>query len=92
MIHEERATLLQHQYIHEQPVANIFSKIHKYATLVEAHGTPETDPKLINIGKIILSNARIFADAIEKWNEIPDTDKTWSNFKTLSTQCENQKH
>ena len=88
MIHEERATLLQHQYIHEQPVANIFSKIHKYATLAEAHGTPETDPQLISIGKIILSNARIFADAIEKWNDKPDTDKTWSNFKTHFTAAQ----
>jgi len=65
MIHEERAALLQHQYIHDEPVANIFSKIHKYTTLEEAHGTPETDPQLISIGKTILSNARIFADAIE---------------------------
>jgi len=85
MIHEERATLLQHQYSHEQPVANIFSKIHKYATLAEAHGTPETDQQLISIGKTILSNARIFADAIEKWNEKEATEKTWTNFKTHFT-------
>jgi len=45
MIHDERATLLQHQYVHDEPVANIFSKIHKYTTLAEAHGTPETDPQ-----------------------------------------------
>jgi len=49
MIHEERATLLQHQYIHDEPVTNIFSKIHKYTTLAEAHGTPETDAQLISI-------------------------------------------
>ena len=85
MMHEERATLLQHQYSHEQPVANIFSKIHKYATLAEAHGTPETDQQLISIGKTILSNARIFADAIEKWNEKEATEKTWTNFKTHFT-------
>ncbi len=49
--------------------------------LAEAHGTPETDPQLISIGKTILSNARIFADAIEKWNDKLNADKTWENFK-----------
>jgi len=66
MIHEERATLLQHHYIHDELVANIYSKIHKHTTLAEAHDTPKTDPQLISIGKPILSNARIFADVIEK--------------------------
>ena len=83
MIYEERATLLQHQYIHEQPVANIFSKIYKYATLAEAH-----DPQLISIGKSIPSNPRIFADAIEKWNEKEATEKTWPNFKTHFTAAQ----
>ena len=88
MIHDERATLLQHQYVHDEPVANIFSKIHKYTTLAEAHGTPETDPQLISIGKTILSNARIFADAIEKWNDKPNADKTWENFKKHFTAAQ----
>ena len=88
MIHEERATLLQHQYIHDEPVANIFSKIHKCTTLAEAHGTPETDPQFISIGKPIHSNAHIFTDAIEKWNDKPDTDKTWNNFKKHFTAAQ----
>jgi len=88
MMHEERATLLQHQYIYEQAVANIFSKIHKYEALAEAHGTPETDPQLISIGKTILSNVRIFADVIEKWNVKEATEKTWANFKTHFTAAQ----
>jgi len=88
MIHDERAALLQHQYIHNEPVANIFSKIHKYSSLAEAHGTPETDPQLISIGKIILSNARIFAEAIEQWNDKPAADKTWENFKQHFTAAQ----
>jgi len=88
MIHEERATLLQHQYIHDELVANIFSKIHKYTTLAESHGTLETDPQLISIGKTTLSNARIFADAVEKWNDKPDADKTWENFKQHFTAAQ----
>ena len=60
----------------------------EYTTLVKAHGTPEADLQLICIGKTILSNARIFADAIEKWNNKPDVGKTWSTFKKHFTAAQ----
>ena len=74
--------LMKHKYVHDDPISNIFHEIHKYSLMAEAHGTPETSAQLIAIGKIIIINAAIFGDAVEKWNNKPTADKTWTTFKT----------
>ena len=44
----------------------------------EAHGNPEIEEQLISIGTIIITNAHIFADAVEKWNLTPAAKKVGS--------------
>ena len=56
--------------------------------MAEAHGTPETNEQLISIGKIIMTNTRIFADAVERWNRLPSANKTWAQFKTHFTTAQ----
>ena len=75
-IAEERQRVMQHKYVHDDPIANVFSAITAYANMAEAHGTPETNAQLISIGKIIMTNARVFADAVERWNRLPAADQT----------------
>ena len=73
--------IMKHKYVHDNPIFNVFQEIHKYSLMAEAHGTPETSEQLIAIGKIIITNATIFGDAVEKWNDKPQADKTWATFK-----------
>ena len=78
---EAKNKVMQHKYVHDDPISNVFQEIHKYSLMAEAHGTPETSAQLIAIGKIIITNATIFGDAVEKWNNKPPADKTWATFK-----------
>jgi len=72
----------------QKPTYNLLASAKSSSAMHAVHATPETDPQLISIGKTILSNARIFADAIEKWNEKEATENTWANFKTHFTAAQ----
>ena len=48
----------------------------------EAQGTPRINIQLISIRKIIITNARIFSDYVETWNEKAAANDTWPNLKT----------
>ena len=48
----------------------------------EAQGTPKSNIQLIIIRKIIITNARIFSDYVETWNEKATANDTWPNLKT----------
>ena len=50
--------LSNHVYVHEDPIVVIFNKIHKYEAMAETQGAPETDKQLINMGIIIIMNAK----------------------------------
>ena len=51
-------------YIHSDPITNVFAVIRNYAAMVETQGTPETNTQLVSIEKIIVTNARIFAERV----------------------------
>ena len=63
---EERAIIMNHKYNHGDPISNIFTLIHNYSLMAEAHSAPESDKQLVSIGKIIITNARIYAEAVVK--------------------------
>ena len=86
-LHEERICTTKHKYINRYPIVNVFNAISKYSTMAEAHKNPETNGQLIIIGMIIITNARIFAYAVEKWNNKFKTDKGCPNFKTHFTEA-----
>ena len=50
-IAEEHQRVMQHKYVHNDPIANVFFAITTYDNMIEAHGTPETNKQLISIGK-----------------------------------------
>ena len=87
-LNETRQSTINHTYIHADPIANVFNVINKYAAMAQAQGTPETSEQLISIGRIIITNANIFADSVEKWDNRPAADKTWTNFKAHFTSAQ----
>ena len=64
-LNKTRQETINHTYIHADPIANVFNVINKYAAMAQAQGTPETSEQLISIGRIIITNANIFADSVE---------------------------
>ena len=84
-LHKERIYTTQQKYVHSNLVPNVFNIVHKYATMAEAHGNSETEEQLISIGTFIITNAHIFADAVEKWNITPAANKNWKHFKSHFT-------
>ena len=52
----------------------------------KTHGAPETIEQPMSIGKIIITNANIFADTVEKWNAKSSISQTWTNFKANFTE------
>ena len=87
-LNETRQETINHTYIHANPIANLFIVINKYAVMAQAQGTPETSEQLISIGRIIITNANIFADSVENWDNKPANIKTWVNFKTHFTSAQ----
>jgi len=87
-LNETRQVTINHTYVHADPVANVFNVINKYAAMAQAQGTPETSEQLISIGRIIITNANIFADSVEKWDNRNIGDKTWTDFKMHFTNAQ----
>jgi len=87
-LNETRQRTINHTYVHSDPIANVFNLINKYAAMAQAQGTPETSDQLISIGRIIITNAHIFTDSVEKWDNLPVVDKTWTEFKTHFTSAQ----
>lgn len=58
-----------HNYIHSDLIANVFNAISQYPFIEKSYGTPKTMEQLIGIGKIIITDANVFADPVEKWNQ-----------------------
>ena len=87
-LNETRQTTINHTYIHADPIANVFNVINKYAAMAQAQGTPETSEQLISIGRMITTNANIFAGSVEKWDIKPSATKTWITFKSHFTSAQ----
>ena len=80
-IAEERQKVLQLQYVHQDPMENVFDKINNFSTMADAYGNPESDAMLIELGMVVLMKAVIFADDIGDWHDKPTASKTWSAFQ-----------
>ena len=53
--------------------------------MADAHVTTKTDEQRISTRSIIIKNALIFADSVEKWDNKPTAENTWHNFKNHFT-------
>ena len=79
----EKQAVLNHVYVHDDPLDVVFECILAYNDKAETFSCPESDEQLMHMATIILMNANIFADALQEWNGKDDLTKTWDNFQTF---------
>ena len=77
----EKQAVLNHVYVHDEPLDVVFERILAYNDKAETFSCPESDEQLMHMATIILMNANIFADALQEWNSKDDITKTWDNFQ-----------
>ena len=83
---EARQATIKHQYVHADPIENVFEAIQTYADMAEAHGTPESQQQLMDMALMIITSASIFADDVKAWNLFPT--KTWPLFQSHFIQAQ----
>ena len=65
-LNEERQKVINHTYVHSVSIPDVFNVISKYTEMTDAHGTPEMNYQRIIMGRVIITNALIFTESIEK--------------------------
>jgi hypothetical protein len=65
----------------QQPVESLFKKIQDCADYSEAGGVLTGHPQQINVGYAKIFPTGHFMSAFRRWNEKPNGDKTWAQFK-----------
>eukprot|EP00957_Ditylum_brightwellii_P160310 12203560-Ditylum_brightwellii.AAC.1 len=75
-----------------EPVDTIFSKIDDLADITELAKDPISEKQKIFIGYIIHQQAHKFASNLTKWNNKPDTQKTWANFQSHFQKAQKDLH
>ena len=72
-----------HQMVYDpqHPIDGVFTAIDDLMTFAEAAQTPYTQPQSINLAYRILNRTGLFQRWIIIWNEKPQVQKTWTNFK-----------
>jgi hypothetical protein len=65
----------------QQPVESLFKKIQDCADYSEAGGILIGHPQQINVGYAKIFATGHFMSACRRWNEKPQADKTWAQFK-----------
>jgi hypothetical protein len=65
-----------------QPVESLFKQIQDCADYSEAGGVVNGHPQHINVGYAKIFSTGHFMSACHRWNEKPNIEKTWAQFKT----------
>jgi hypothetical protein len=65
----------------QQPVESLFKQIQDCADYSEAGGVIIGHPQQINVGYAKIFSTGHFMSACRRWNEKPNVEKTWSQFK-----------
>jgi hypothetical protein len=66
----------------QQPVKSLFKKIQYCADYSEAASVLIGHPQQINVGYATIFATGHFMSACRRWNEKPNVEKTWAQFKT----------
>jgi hypothetical protein len=66
----------------QQPVESLFKQIQDCADYSEAGGLLIGHPQQINVGHAKIFATGHFMSACHRWNEKPNVEKTWAQFKT----------
>jgi hypothetical protein len=73
---------MRRAWVPQQPVESLFKQIQGCADYSEAGGVLIGHPKQINVGYAKIFATGNFMSACRMWNEKPNVEKTWAQFKT----------
>ena len=79
---EKQNVLNNHVYDTTKPIDTVFNLAKDYQDYAAAFGNPQPQGTIITTCYNIFRKTGRFNSALQKWNEKPDADKTWDNFKT----------
>ena len=80
-LQERYRSLTEHNHNASIPPDTVFNLINEYEELAEHAGSNITNQQKVDIAYIIFLNTGKFNRALRKWNEKPQHDRTWQNFK-----------
>ena len=84
---EKQNILINHTYDTGKPIDTVFNLAKDFTDYSTAFGTPQPPETIITYCYNILRKTGRFNNALQKWNEKLDADKTWENFKTHFCQA-----
>jgi hypothetical protein len=70
-----------HAWDPQQPVESLFKQIQDFADYSEAGGIIIGHPQKINVDYAKIFSTGHFMGACRRWNEKPNIEKTWAQFK-----------
>ena len=68
-------------YSLQEPLVSLFDQVEDLKKLGDAAQMPYTEPQIINFGIQLVRNTHDFQDGLKSWYNIPDREKSWTNFK-----------
>ena len=78
---EQEQKVHQMVYDPQHPIDRVFTAVNELANYVEAASTPYTQPQCINLAYRILNRSGAFQRWILEWNQLPQAQRNWRNFK-----------
>ena len=68
----------------QEPVDTLVTEIKDLADIAEIAGSLIIDHQRVNVGYIALQQCRQYKTGLKEWNDLPQQDCTWNNFKRIS--------
>ena len=70
------------QFSANEPVDTLTTEIDDLADIADLAESPISDRQRVDMGYLVLQRCRPFKTGLKEWNDRPNNDKTWANFKT----------
>ena len=80
-LYEQEQKVQQMVYDPQHPIDGVFTAVDDLVNFSEAAQTPYTQAQCINLAYLIINRTGYFQRWIIDWNEKPQVQKTWTNFK-----------
>ena len=81
LLYEQEQKVQQMVYDPQHPIDGVFTAIDELVNFAEAAEIPYTQPQCISLGYRIINRTGMFQRWILDWNNKPQVQKNWSNFK-----------
>ena len=90
VIREKENTIRSKDLDPQLPLATFYKEIERLVDFADAGSLPYSNEQQIDLAMDVLKATKVFGGAIEKWNDKPTADKTWTNLKTHFNEQRNK--